>query len=182
MAKKIGLAVLVLVIVFLGYVSTREGKFRYERSGLIDAPADKIFPYISNFKLGGEWSPYEKVDPNMKKTFGGTDGQVGATMDFDGNAEAGSGKLEILKIVPNQLVEIKLTMTKPFFAENLVTYTLTSEGASTRFSWAMSGDGGFLGKLIGTLIDCEAMVAGSFSQGIANLKAIIEGQKQSANQ
>jgi hypothetical protein len=181
MAKKIGLTIVALVFVFLGYVSTREGKFRYERSGIIEAPAEKIFPYISNFKLGVEWSPYEKKDPNMKKTYGGTDGEVGSTMDFEGNSDTGSGKLEVLKLVPNQSVEIKLTMLKPFFAENTVIYTLTPEGSGTRFSWAMIGDGGFMGKLMTTLIDCEAMVAGDFNKGIASLKTVVEGQRQSAN-
>jgi hypothetical protein len=124
--------------------------------------------------MGSLWSPYEKVDPNMKKTFSGTDGQVGAVMEFEGNKDAGSGKLEILKIVPNELVEIKLTMLKPFFAENIVQYKLTPENGGTRFSWSMSGDGGFMGKLISVFIDCEKMVGGQFSSGIENLKTLIE--------
>lgn len=177
MILKISLSLLILLAIFLGYVSTRKGEFYYERHGLINAPADKIFPYISNFRLGGEWSPYEKIDPNMKKNFIGPDAQVGSVMEFDGNREAGSGKLEILKIVPNESVDIKLTMTKPFYAENLVVYKLTPEGAATRFSWSMSGNGGFMGKLITVLIDCEKMVAGQFGIGIENLKNLIETQK-----
>ncbi|NUN05764.1 MAG: SRPBCC family protein [Bdellovibrio sp.] len=98
-------------------------------------------------------------------------------MEFEGNKDAGSGKLEILKIVPNESVEIKLTMLKPFHAENIVIYKLAPEGAGTRFSWSMSGDGGFLGKLLNVFIDCEKMVADQFTVGINNLKALIEGQK-----
>ena len=183
MLKKIGLAILGLILVFIAYVATRDGKFYYERNGLIEAPAEKIFPYISNFKLGDEWSPYEKVDPNMKKTFTGTDGAVGSTMEFEGNMDAGSGKLEIIKIVPNELVEIRLTMLKPVHGVNLVTYKLTPAEKGTLFSWSMSGDGGFIGKLMAVLIDCEAMIGGQFSQGIASLKTLVEGQhqKQTAN-
>lgn len=177
MFKTIGLIIGGLFLVFLGYVATREGKFRYERSGLIQAPPEKIFPYISDFKKGGLWSPYEQMDPNMKKTYSGTDGQVGSVMEFDGNKDAGSGKLEILKVVPNQSVDIKLTMIKPLHAENLVQYTLTPEADGTRFTWSMSGDGGFMGKLINVFIDCEAMVAGQFAVGIDNLKKLVESQK-----
>ena len=166
-----------LLIVFFGYVATREGKFRYERSGVIDAPAEKIFPYISNFKLGGQWSPYEKKDPDMKRTFTGADGAVGSTMEFDGNKDVGSGRLEILKIVPNELVDIKLTMLKPFVGENFIEYKLTPEGSGTRFSWSMSGDGGYITKLMTLLIDCEKMIAGDFTVGIENLKTVVEGQK-----
>jgi uncharacterized protein YndB with AHSA1/START domain len=177
MLKKVGLGIFAILILFFGFVATKEGKFRYERSGLINAPAERIFPYISNFSLGGLWSPYEKVDPTMKKTFSGTQGQVGSIMEFEGNKDAGSGKLEVLKVIPNELVEIRLTMTKPFHAENLVLYHLTPEGAGTRFSWEMSGDGGFLGKLISVFINCEKMVGDQFNQGIANLKALVESQK-----
>ncbi|MFS4459156.1 SRPBCC family protein [Bdellovibrio sp. HCB2-146] len=176
MFKTIGLIIGGLILVFLGYVATREGKFRYERSGLIQAPPEKIFPYISDFKKGGLWSPYEQMDPNMKKSYSGTDGQAGSTMEFEGNQDAGSGKLEILNIVPNQSVDIKLTMIKPLHAENLVQYTLTPEAGGTRFTWSMSGDGGFMGKLINVFIDCEAMIAGQFDVGIENLKKLVESQ------
>lgn len=177
MAKKIVLGIVAVLVVFFGYVSTREGKFNYERNGVIGAPADKIFPYLSDFSKGGEWSPYEKIDPNMKKTITGTPAQVGHAMDFEGNSDAGSGRLEILKVVPNELVEIKLTMIKPLYAENIVTYKLSPEAEGTRFSWSMAGDGGFMTKLITVFIDCEKMIAGQFEVGIANLKALIEAQK-----
>ncbi len=113
----------------------------------------------------------------MKKTFNGTDAQVGSVMEFDGNNEAGTGSLEILKIVQNESVEIKLTMKKPFFTENVVLYRLSSEGPNTRFSWSMSGDNGFFGKLISVFIDCEKMVAEQFVVGIQNLKTLVEAQK-----
>jgi hypothetical protein len=177
MIKKSLFGILIVLTLFLGFVSTRDGKFRYEKSGVIQASADKIFPYISNFKMGGLWSPYEKIDPNMKKTFKGPDAQVGSIMEFEGNSDAGSGSLEILKIVPNELVEIKLTMTKPFSAENIIQYQLASEGSGTRFTWSMSGDGGFMGKLISVFINCEKMVTAQFSTGIANLKTVVEAQK-----
>lgn len=175
--KIAGLLVLVLVIAFVAYVASREGKFRYERSGVINASADKIFPYLVNFKLGGEWSPFEKVDPNMKKTYGGTEGAVGSTMEFEGNRDAGSGKLELLAMVPNESVDIRLTMLKPIQGDNLVQYKLTPEGEGTRFTWTMSGNGGFMGKLMVVLIDCDKMIGDQFLAGINNLKTLVESKK-----
>ena len=169
--------VIFFLVIFLVYVASRDNTFHYQRSGLINAPAEKIFPYLSDFTMGSQWSPYEKIDPNMKKNIIGSGRDVGSVMEFDGNKDAGSGKLEFLKIVPNETVEIKLTMTKPFAAENLVKYQLTKEGDSTRFTWEMSGQNGFLGKLIGVLINCDKMIGGQFEQGIQNLKALVEGQK-----
>lgn len=168
--------ILASVALFLGYVSTRNGEFHYEKNGLIHAPAQQIFPYLAQFKKGGEWNPYDRRDPNIKRNFKGIEGEVGSVMEFDGNNDAGAGYLELLKVIPNQQVNIKLVMTRPFAASNLITYTLTPEGDQTRFSWAMSGDGGFMGKLIGVFMDCEKMIAGDFEAGIKNLKDLIEKQ------
>ena len=176
MFKKIAAGAVVVLVVFLGYVATRPGHFQYERSGIIDAPPERIYPYLVDFQKGNEWSPYEKMDPNMKKTYSGTGGVPGAVMTFDGNSNVGSGSLELLKTEVNKSAEIRLRMTKPMAAENLIVYTLTPEGEGTRFTWSMSGDGGFIGKLMSVFIDCEKMIGGQFEQGIANLKAIAEAK------
>ncbi len=174
---KILLSIAAVLVLFLGYVSTRNGEFHYEHSGVINAPADKIYPYLSNFKLGSQWNPFARKDPNMKSVFKGEDGKVGSVMEFEGNSEAGAGSLEMLKMVPNELVEIKLLMLKPFKAENLIRYRLAPEGTGTKFTWEMSGNGGFMGKLIGVFINCEKMLEPDFTKGIADLKTTVESQK-----
>lgn len=174
MAGIILIIFVILIAAFGWYISTRNGHFKYERSGLINSTPEKIFPYISHFGLGHLWSPYEKMDPTMKKTYYGADGEVGSIMVFDGNAKAGSGRLEILKMIPNQMVEIRLTMIKPFKGDNIVTYRLVKQDQSTQFIWTMEGDGGFIGKLMNVMIDCEKLVGDQFSSGIENLKIVVE--------
>lgn len=171
--KKIILIVFAVLALFLGYVATREGKFHYERSGFINASPATVHPYISQLKLGNEWSPFMKKDPNVKTTYSGTDGTVGAAMEFDGSNEVGAGRIEILSISP-ETVELRLTMTKPIVAENKVIYKLMAVEQGTVFTWAMEGDGGFIGKLMSVFIDCEKMIGDEFSAGISNLKTIIE--------
>lgn len=180
MALKIVTGLLIVLIVFLGYVSTRSGVFRYERSGVIQAPPEKIYPYISDLRKSGLWSPYEKKDPSMARTFSGTDGTVGSKMDFDSSKGAGAGSIEILKLTPNQSADLRLTMTKPIHAENLVEYRLTPESGGTRLTWVMSGDGGFITKLVSVFINLEKMVAGDFEIGIENLKQVVEGEAHAA--
>lgn len=175
MLIQIGLGLLVVIVAFSAYVATREGKFVYVRSDVIQASKERIFPFISDLRLGGQWSPYEQMDPKMKKTYLGEDGQVGSKMVFESKA-GGSGSIELLKIVPNESVELRLLMTSPIPADHIVEYKLTPEGQGTRFTWTMSGDGGFFGKLMNVFIDCEKMVGGQFSQGIANLKSLMEKQ------
>ena len=174
--KKILAALALLLIGFVVYVQTRPAEFRYERSGIIQASPEVIFPYLNQFKLGNEWSPYSKKDPNMQFVFSGPEAGAGSKMEFKGNRDVGSGELEILKSETNASVELRLTMKEPIAGENTVFYTLTPEGTGTRFTWAMSGKGGFISKLMTVLIDCEKMVAGDFEVGIQNLKTLIESK------
>lgn len=177
MVSTIALSALGILTLFLIYIITREGKFNYERSGLINASADKIYPYLSNLRLGEKWNPYNQRDPEIKLNFTGADGTIGSKMDFAGNMEAGSGSVEIIKLIPDQSVEIHLIMTKPLAADNMISYTLTPEGNATKFTWRMYGDGGFMGKLMNVIIDCEKMMFKDFDQGIQNLKSVVESQK-----
>ena len=121
MIIKLVLSTFFLLAIFLLYVSTKDGHFSYQRSGLINSTPEVIFPYISNFKLGTQWNSYDQKDPNTKRNFIGNDGTVGSIMEFNGNNDIGAGKLEILKIEPNHKVEIRLIMTKPLNANNLIT-------------------------------------------------------------
>jgi hypothetical protein len=172
--KKIVLILVVSLAAFLGYVSTRSSQFHFERSGLINAPAAKIYPYISSFKQCQLWNPYDQKDPAMKRVYKGEDGKLGSIMEFSGNKEVGEGSLEFARMVPNEVVELKLVMTKPMHAENRIHYILKPEGSATRFTWGMDGDSGFAGKLISVFINCEKMVSGDLEKGVAQLKSLVE--------
>ena len=39
----------------------------YERSTVINASPEKILPHIADFHKWTGWTPYEKMDPNMKR-------------------------------------------------------------------------------------------------------------------
>ena len=176
MFRKVLLSIVLIVVLFFGYVSTRQSQFHIEDSAVIRAPIEKVFPYVSDLKKGGEWSPFEKVDPLMKKDFIGASDQVGAKLIFQGNSDAGAGSLEILKIQAPETVELHLIMTAPFPADNLIQYKLETVPEGTRFTWIMSGDGGFLGKLISVFIDCDTMIKKQFQLGFQNLNQLMEGK------
>ncbi len=179
MLKKVLLGLGFALVVFLGYVAMQPAQFLYMRGIVINAPPEKIYPYVSDFRLGNEWSPFIKVDPNIKLAYSGPPNGKGAKMTFDGNQEAGSGEIEILRAEPHSEVELQLTMTKPFKAVNTVRYQLVPEGNGTRFTWSMAGENGFLGKLVGIFIDCEKMIGDQFDKGQNNLKELVEAKTNS---
>ena len=97
MLKTIALIVVIALAVLLAFAATRPDTFRVERQTTIQAPPDKIFAHLQDFHKWGEWSPWEKLDPAMKRTFSGTASGKGAVYAWDGNGKAGAGRMEILK-------------------------------------------------------------------------------------
>jgi len=95
------------------FAATRPDTFRVQRSTSIKAPPEKIFPLINDLQRWGAWSPYEKRDPAMKRTFGATRPQ-GAVYEWDGNKSVGKGRMEITDATPPSTIVIKLDFISPF--------------------------------------------------------------------
>src|SRR5688572_12502187 len=97
MLKKILIGLAVVVVAFVGYAATRPTEYRVERTATLAAPAEIVFDQLSDFRKWAAWSPWEKLDPNMKKTFEGPARGVGATYSWQGNDKVGKGKMTLVK-------------------------------------------------------------------------------------
>ncbi|SDR50096.1 Polyketide cyclase / dehydrase and lipid transport [Rhizobiales bacterium GAS113] len=105
--------IIILVAALLAYGATRPANFHVKRSGRIKAPPAKIFPFISDLRGWGAWSPFEKWDPAMKRTFSGAADGKGAVYEWDGNRRAGAGRREITDTSPPFKIVIKLDFKRP---------------------------------------------------------------------
>jgi carbon monoxide dehydrogenase subunit G len=168
------IVILLLIAVVLILAAMRPDHFRIERSATIRAPAERIFPFIDDFHRWQAWSPYEKKDPAMQRTFDGPSSGVGATYAWNGNKDIGSGRMEISQSTPSSRVLLKLEFFAPFKASNTAEFVLTPEGDATRVSWAMQGRSPFMSKLMGVVLNFDKMVGKDFEQGLANLRALAE--------
>ena len=174
MKKIIVIAVVVLIAALLVYAATKPDTFRVERTATINATPEKIFPFLNDFHKGQEWSPYEKKDPAMKRTFSGATSGKGSVYEFEGNKEVGTGRLEIIESAPPSRVVISLDMRKPFEGHSIIEYTLEPRGDSANFTWAIHGPNSYLAKVMGIFVSMDKMIGKDFEAGIANLKAIAE--------
>ena len=174
MLKTATIVVVALVALLLLYAATRPDTFRVERSVSIKAPPEKIFPLINDYQNWKTWSPYEKLDPAMKRTFSGPAAGKGAVYAWDSNSHAGVGRMEILDTSPPSKVAIKLDFTKPFEAHNLVAFTLEPQGDSTTVKWAMDGPVPYFAKIVHLFLNMDRLIGTDFESGLANLKAVAE--------
>lgn len=169
---RVGIVIVVAIVAILTYAATRPDSFRVQRTASINAPPDRIFPYISDFKRWTAWSPYER-DPEMKRTYGGSENGKGAVYEWDGNKNVGKGRTEIVEATPDKIL-IKLDFIKPFEAHNMAEFTLEPKGGQTVVTWAIYGPSPYMSKLMGTFIDMDNMIGKEFDAGLAKLKSIVE--------
>lgn len=174
MVKIILIVVAVLVGGLLAYAFLQPDSFRIERTAILKAPPEKIYAQINDFKAWTAWSPWEKIDPALKRSYSGPASGKGAAYAWEGNKDVGSGRMEITESVPGSKITIKLDFLKPFEAHNTAEFTFTPNGDTTTVTWAMFGPSPFLSKLIGLVFNMDKMVGGMFAQGLANLKGVAE--------
>ena len=174
MFKTIAIVVAVLIAGVLVFAATRPDAFRVERSVSIKAPPEKIYPYFDDFNRWAVWSPWEKLDPSMKRSFSGAASGKGAAYAWEGNSKVGAGRMEVLESTPFSKLLIKLDFLKPFEGHNITEYTLEPAGDSTKVRWAMYGPAPYVSKLMGVFVSMDSMIGKDFEAGLANLKAAAE--------
>ncbi|HEY3488134.1 MAG TPA: SRPBCC family protein [Gammaproteobacteria bacterium] len=162
------------IAALLAYAAKQPDTFRIERSTSIQAPPEKIFAVLNDFRQSISWSPYEMRDPAMKRNFSGPATGKGSVYEFDGNKEVGTGRIEIMESVPPTRIVLQLDMIKPFEGSNTIEYTLRPVTDGTEVSWAMYGEAPFISKVICIFMDMDKMVGADFEKGLANLKSLVE--------
>lgn len=172
------LAVLVAVtiVAILAIAWSKPDSFRIERSIAVAAAPDALFPFIADFRNWTRWSPWEGIDPDLKRTYDGAESGVGAVYEWSGNKKVGSGRMRITRADPG-MISLDLSFFAPMKAENKTDIALRPEAGGTRVVWAMHGPQPFMSKLFGVFMNFDRLVGKDFEKGLANLKSLAEQGK-----
>jgi len=163
-----------VVVIFLIVVAMQPSDFRVERSATMRAPAPAAFAQVNDFQNWRGWSPWEKVDPALKRQYEGPKAGTGAIYAWQGNKDVGEGRMTITDSRPAELVRIKLEFFKPFAATNQAEFSFKPAGDSTTVTWTMTGQNNFLSKAICMFVNMDKMVGGMFEQGLTQMKTVVE--------
>jgi uncharacterized protein YndB with AHSA1/START domain len=174
MAGTIVTVIIIAIAAVLIYAATRPDAFTVQRAATIKAPAQRVFPLINDFHNWPSWSPWEKLDPAMKKTISGSPSGKGAIYEWEGNSKAGKGRMEITDSTPPSKVNINLDFEKPFRANNKTEIALLPQGDSTNVTWKMTGSSPFMMKVMGIFMNMDNMIGKDFEAGLASIRAIAE--------
>ena len=163
-----------VIVVFLIVVAMQPSDFKVERSATLRAPAPAAFAQVNDFQNWQAWSPWEKVDPALKRSYDGPKAGTGAVYAWQGNKDVGEGRMTITESRPGELVRIKLEFFKPFAAVNDTLFTFKPSGDGTTVTWTMSGQNNFVSKAMCLFVNMDRMVGGMFEQGLTQMKTVVE--------
>ncbi|MFT3734466.1 MAG: SRPBCC family protein [Rhodocyclaceae bacterium] len=172
--KRIALALALLIVCVLLFALTKPDTFSVQRSITINAAPDKVFALINDFQQWSVWSPWEKLDPAMKRTFSGPASGKGAVYAWEGNSDVGAGRMEILDVTQPSRVFIDLHFLSPMEGRNTAEFLLQPQGAATTVSWTMQGPNPYIAKVFQVFCDVADMVGKDFDKGLASMKAAAE--------
>ena len=163
-----------VVAIFLIVVAMQPSDFKVERSATMRAPAPAAFAQVNDFQKWQAWSPWEKVDPALKRQYDGPKAGTGAVYAWQGNNDVGEGRMTITESQPAERVRIKLEFFKPFASTNQAEFSFKPAGDSTTVTWTMTGQNNFLSKAICMFVNMDKMVGGMFEQGLTQMKTVVE--------
>ena len=148
--------------------------YTVERSTAIDAPPARVYDQIANFHNGTHWSPWEGVDPELKRTYSGAASGTGAAYNWSGNRKAGQGRMEITQATEPSRVQIDLAFEKPWKARNDTQFVIAPEGSGSRVTWTMTGKKSLATMVMGIFKSMDKFLGPDFEKGLAQLKATAE--------
>lgn len=167
------LGVVLTIVIILITAALKPNTVHYERSAVMNAPADRILAQITDFHRWLPWSPWEKLDPEMKREYSGSTNGVGAKYHWSGNKKAGEGRMEIVEVKPDQ-VTIDLNFIKPWESKCVTIFRTSTEAEGTRLTWTMDGPNTFMGKVFGLFVNMDKMIGRDFESGLAGIKQLAE--------
>ena len=169
----IGLLALVAMLIVVGMFLPRE--VAVERSIVIDAPASKVYPHVSNLQATIAWSPWLGQDPETKLTFNNVVAGVGAVMEWaSDNPNVGVGRMEIVEATENKDMRVALDFGEMGNAN--ASWQFNQAGGQTTVTWCMVADmgAGPVGRWMGLMMD--DWVGADYERGLQNLKTLVEGE------
>ncbi|MBX2979229.1 MAG: SRPBCC family protein [Flavobacteriales bacterium] len=148
--------------------------YRYERSIALSASPEVVYPYLSSLSAMDAWSPWNDLDPAMKKSYEGQDGAVGSIQRWEGNELVGKGEMRLDSLAPGHLVKLELKFFAPRTSRSDVLLELREDGTGSTVTWAMVGSNDFLRKVVGNFMDMDALIGADLERGLELLKELVE--------
>jgi hypothetical protein len=148
--------------------------YTISRSIDIAAPPARIYAKIADFHNWTQWSPWEDMDPDIKREYSGAESGLGAAYAWSGNTKAGKGRMEIVEAFEPGEVKIDLAFEKPFKSRSEIRFVVRPAGEGTQVTWTMVGTKTVMTRMMSVVKSMDAMIGPDFEKGLGRLKTVTE--------
>ena len=148
-------------------------EFTVTRAIEIHATPERVRSLIEDFRRWTEWSPWEGLDPELKRTYSGAARGLGAAYAWEGNKKAGSGTMEIVG-AGDEEVRIDLRFVKPFKQASTSLFQIRPSGHGASVSWTMTGTQRGLAAIFSKVMSMDKLIGKDFEKGLAQLREVAE--------
>lgn len=173
-------SVAILVVALVAVIALQPSSFRITRSATISAPPATVFPHVNDLRSWEAWSPWAKLDPEMKQTYAGPQEGVGASHAWVGNSNVGEGRMTITESRPSERIRMRLEFLRPFACTNDVEFHFQAEGQHTVVTWTMTGPKNFMAKGMHLVMNVDKMCGDQFEKGLASLDEAVKAVRSGA--
>lgn len=164
-------AAVIAIATVLTLAATRPAHLRVVRNARMPASPPQVFALVNDFHHWPQWSPWERLDPAMEKTFSGEPCGTGAVYAWRGNRKVGEGRVEIVGSEPDRRVSLQLHFIKPFAARNTSEFRIEPTEGGSLVTWEMEGPQAFPARIMGVFVNMDRIIGRQFQEGLANLAA-----------
>jgi uncharacterized protein YndB with AHSA1/START domain len=177
MVLRIFVVAATVVIAILFYAASKPPVLVVQRATTINAPPEKVFAIVDDFRNWPKWNPQDRDDPTLTRTYRGTPSGTGAISDWSGKGESGKGTVTIAESVPYSKISIDADWTRPFQTHNVNEFDFSPADGGTKVTWTLRASNLFIMKVMGVFINMDKNIGVHLESGLANLKAVAENGK-----
>jgi hypothetical protein len=147
---------------------------KIEKSIKINRSSGLVFDYLKMTKNQDNFSVWNMADPNMKKSYKGTDGTVGFIYSWDSIIKnVGAGEQEITAINDGKSIDYAISFSRPMQNTGKIKFQIESLGdESVSVAWIFDSPSRFPMSLFAPIF--KRMLGKDLEKGLINLKGILE--------
>jgi effector-binding domain-containing protein len=176
--KYIALSLLGLIGLLLIVSLFLPTKNHIERSIEINSKPKHVFALINNFKAWKQWSPWHKKDTNSVYNYSEIFEGNGASFSWKSNhPDVGNGTMKIVSSIPNEKVEIELTLND--FGGSRADFVMKETNGIVKLTWNFDSDTKDLpmywvpiSKIFGLFMD--GILGPDYETGLKSIKEVAE--------
>ena len=174
--KQFLILILALVSIILVVALFVTSDFKVTRSVDIEREKSDVFDYIRYMENHENFTVWSQIDPTMKQSYSGPEGNVGSVYSWNSKHEdVGVGEQEIIKLIEGKSISYELRFKKPWESTGKAHFLLDeSSRLSTKVDWSFEGSMPWPWNITLLFMDMDSELGPDLEKGLENLKNTLE--------